>query len=158
MHHPSMLPKVDHCQEILKYQFKDRDLCWEALQMAGSGVRSAGSRSIPNGNKRLAIVGDFVLDLILSKDWYDSGALEGTWDNIRQSVVSNAMLGRVGTSSDLVKCIELPNGQKQASSKMMATTVEAVIGAVYLDAGPTGLAAAGNVMQELGIEHGGHAI
>ena len=37
---------------------------------------------------------------------------------------------------------------------MMATTVEAVIGAVYLDAGLTGIAAARNVMQKLGIEHG----
>lgn len=57
-----------------------------------------------------------------------------------------------------MKCIQLPNGQNQASSKMMATTVEAVIGAVYLDAGPTGLAAAGNVMQKLGIVHGANVI
>lgn len=54
-------------------------------------------------------------------------------------------------SSDLVMCIVLPNGQRQASSKMMATTVEAVIGAVYLDAG---LAMAGDVMRNLGIAPG----
>ena len=77
MNHPNMLAKVEHCEQILSYQFKDRHLCWEALQMAGNGVRKAGSRSIPNGNKRLAIVGDFVLDLILSKAWYDSDELEG---------------------------------------------------------------------------------
>lgn len=77
MNHPSMLAKVEHCQQILGYQFQDRKLCWEALQMAGNGVRVAGSRSIPNGNKRLAVVGDFVLDLILSEAWYEGGEPEG---------------------------------------------------------------------------------
>ena len=47
-------------------------------------------------------------------------------------------------------CVVLPNGQREASPKMMAITVEALIGAVYLDAG---IAAAGDVMQNLGIGH-----
>lgn len=61
----------------------------------------------------------------------------------------------MGTSSNLVMCIVLPNGHKQASLKMMATTVEAVVGAVYLDAG---LAAARDVMRNLGITHGATVI
>ena len=77
MSHPSMLAKVEHCQKILGYQFRDQDLCWEALQMAGNGMRVAGSRLIPNGNKRLAIIGDLVIDLILSEAWYGRGELEG---------------------------------------------------------------------------------
>ncbi len=72
----------------------------------------------------------------------------GTWDNIRKSTASNVNLGRVGMSGDLVMCVVLPNGMVQASAKMMAITVEALMGAVYLDAG---IAAAGDVMRQLGI-------
>lgn len=77
MSRSTALRKVQRCQEIIKYEFIDQDLGWEALQMAGNGTKVAGSREIPNGNKRLAILGEFVINVILSRDWYDSGANEG---------------------------------------------------------------------------------
>jgi dsRNA-specific ribonuclease len=41
---------------------------------------------------------------------------------------------------------------------MMATTVEAIVGAVYLDGGNNGLAAVKGVMQTLGIAYTGPVI
>ena len=77
MEHPRMAAKVQQCQKILGYEFTDQYLCWEALQMAGNGISSAGKRPIPNGNKRLAILGQFALGLVLSQEWYDAHADEG---------------------------------------------------------------------------------
>jgi dsRNA-specific ribonuclease len=77
MAHPSMLPKIMQCQKILSYYFTDQHLCWEALQMAGNGITSSGPRHIGDGNKRLAILGDQVLGLVLSQDWYRGGAMLG---------------------------------------------------------------------------------
>ena len=72
-----MISNVNACQAIIGYQFQDPYLCWEALQVAGSGVTEILGRHIPNGNKRLAVVGDLALDFVLSQDWYLSGADEG---------------------------------------------------------------------------------
>lgn len=47
--------------------------------------------------------------------------------------------------------MQLGNGQSAVSTKMMATTVEALVGAAYLDSGVGGLAAAGGIAQNLGI-------
>jgi hypothetical protein len=69
--------KVKDCQEILGYQFNDHHLCCEALQTAGNGITVSGTRRIPNGSKRLAILGDFVLGLLLSQEWYRGGTPEG---------------------------------------------------------------------------------
>lgn len=72
-----MLQKVRRCQETIGYEFKDEHLGWEALQMAGNGIKRSGSRVFDNGNKRLAILGEFVIDIILSQEWYQSGGDEG---------------------------------------------------------------------------------
>lgn len=71
-----MMEKVQACEAIIHHGFNDPHLCWEALQVAGSGVNHSGTHRIPNGNKRLAVVGDAVIDLILSEDWFESGANE----------------------------------------------------------------------------------
>lgn len=62
-------------ETILNYHFHNPKLLWEALQAAGATYPGEGLR--PNGNKRLALVGDEVLGLVLKEDWYHSGALLG---------------------------------------------------------------------------------
>jgi dsRNA-specific ribonuclease len=53
----------------------------------------------------------------------------------------------------LDRCVQLGNGQINVSPKMMAHTVEALMGAVYLDIGEGGLAAVKGVMTNLGIHY-----
>ena len=60
-------------EAIIGYQFTETSMIWEALQAAGSPVQVIGNRRIDAGNKRLAILGDCVLDLALAEAW-----LEGT--------------------------------------------------------------------------------
>jgi ribonuclease III len=77
MDHPRMQSKLNKCQDIIGYEFNNRHLGWEALQMAGNGISRSGGRSCPSGNKRLAIMGDSILGVVLSKPWYDGGKAEG---------------------------------------------------------------------------------
>jgi ribonuclease-3 len=62
---------------VIKYTFNDKSILWEALQAPGSGVRYAGAREIPDGNKRLALVGDAVLKFIMVTDKYALGSTRG---------------------------------------------------------------------------------
>ena len=69
--------KVRRCEDIIGYEFRDKDLAWEALQCAGpGGVNDRVWAS--DGNKRLAIVGDAAISLIAAaKDWYYEGHTRG---------------------------------------------------------------------------------
>jgi len=58
-------------------KFKDSSIVWEAMQAAGSGVFLIGDRRIPDGNKRLAVVGDTILKLALVEEWYNGGEPRG---------------------------------------------------------------------------------
>ena len=64
-------------QDIIGYQFTERLILWEAMQAAGSMVRSAGGREFVDGNKRLAVIGDTVLQLVLAERWYGDGTSRG---------------------------------------------------------------------------------
>lgn len=79
---PQMNIAVNGAQSIIGYAFRDRFLLWEALQSAGSPVLLAGGRNIPNGNKRLAVLGDTVLQLVLVEQWYAGGQARGTVPSI----------------------------------------------------------------------------
>jgi ribonuclease III len=169
MDHPRMMEKVQACEAIIDHVFNDPLLCWEALQVAGSGVSHSGTHCILNGNKRLAVVGDAVIDLILSKDWFESGANEsdspavlflrnnvlifvsGYWTDIRMRVSSNANLHAVGIAVGLNSCMHVnPRNPVYFSPKIMATAVEAVIGTVFLDGG---LVATRTSMHVLGLAY-----
>lgn len=63
-------------QNIIEYRFKEQLILWEAMQAAGSNVRSAGDRKFLDGNKRLAVIGDTVLQLVLAEKWYSVGLSE----------------------------------------------------------------------------------
>ena len=52
-------------QYIIGYNFKDVSKLSEALRSAG-----CKGNTFPDGNKRLAIIGDRVLDLVLAESWY----------------------------------------------------------------------------------------
>lgn len=68
---------LEAVQDIIGYQFNERLILWEAMQAAGSMVRSAGGREFVDGNKRLAVIGDTVLQLVLAERWYGGGTSRG---------------------------------------------------------------------------------
>jgi hypothetical protein len=73
----------------------------------------------------------------------------GYWTDTRMRISSNANLHAVGMAVGLDSCIHVnPTNPVAISQKIMANTVEAVIGAVFSDGG---LAAARLSMQVLGL-------
>lgn len=77
-------------EAIIGYQFNDPSLLTEALQASGSPVRSAGTRAIPDGNKRLALLGDTVLKLALLDHWYEAGHPRGSSNSVHQHSIRYA--------------------------------------------------------------------
>lgn len=64
-------------------------------------------------------------------------------------VASNTSLDRVGRQHELHKCVNTNPSQRQfVSPTTMAATIEAILGAVYLD---SNLEKVGEVMQTLGL-------
>ncbi|KAL8657666.1 MAG: hypothetical protein Q9226_001696 [Calogaya cf. arnoldii] len=149
METPQMNLAVNGVEAIIAYPFRDRFILWEALQAAGSPVSlmgGAGGRSIPNGNKRLAVLGDKLLDLVLCEQWYPDGQAKGVYDQLRQRVGSNNNLNSIGNQAGLHTFINRAGGVTAISPVTMTATVEAILGAVYLDGG---MQAVKDVMQTL---------
>jgi ribonuclease-3 len=65
--------------------------------------------------------------------------------------LSNSNLARVAHESGLIECMVVnPRNPVQASTKLAATLVEAVIGAVWIDSGES-IVVVRNVMETLGL-------
>ncbi|KAL9137874.1 MAG: hypothetical protein Q9175_000901 [Cornicularia normoerica] len=88
-------------KDIIGYRFRERLILWEAMQAAGSNVRSAGDREFADGNKRLAVIGDTVLQLVLAEEWYSGGTVREQVSQALSQVASNANLDRIGRQRGL---------------------------------------------------------
>lgn len=153
-------------EAIIGYHFTSPNQLWEALQAAGSPVRSIGARQIPDGNKRQAIIGDSVLKLALISRWYNGTdprgkdlhlprvgqstyALPEAIQDIVSFVGANANLDTVGRTHGLDRFVVTnPASRGAVSHGTMATTVEAILGAAYLDGG---MVAVIQTMRTLGL-------
>ncbi len=117
---------------LLEYRFKDKALREQALTH-----RSAGSRNY----ERLEFLGDSVLGLVISTALYHRmpDADEGELSRMRASLVNGNRLAEIamqqGISDELVLGPgELKSGGYRRAS-ILADVFEALLGAIYLDAG-----------------------
>jgi ribonuclease-3 len=67
------MAKLKEVEEIIRYHFNDQALLEEALQAAGAAVSDPHIKGDRQGNKRLALLGDALLSMMLLDRWYDSG-------------------------------------------------------------------------------------
>jgi ribonuclease-3 len=92
-------------------------------------------------NERLEFLGDSVLGLVVTDTLYrtHSDLPEGQLAKLRAAVVNSRALAEVGRSLDLGSFIRLGRGEEGTGGRdkasILADTLEAVIGAVYLDQG-----------------------
>lgn len=125
-------------QETLSYTFSDEQLLKEALSHPSL---SSEMRPAPPDNQRLEYLGDAVIELITSDYLYRTfpKCQEGVLTKLRASVVSKAALAqiarrlKIGESLLFSRGEESSGGRERASN--LADALEAVIGAIYLDAG-----------------------
>ncbi|HLT89830.1 MAG TPA: ribonuclease III [Woeseiaceae bacterium] len=119
-------------KEKLDYEFRDVELLRQALTH-----RSAAGLN----NERLEFLGDAVLDVVVSEVLFRARptASEGVLSRMRSSLVKDSTLATVATALGLGEHLILGPGERrsggQQRSSILADALEAIFGAVYLDAG-----------------------
>lgn len=92
-------------------------------------------------NEKLEFLGDAVLDLVLGEYLYEifPSDQEGSLSKKRASLVNEETLHRLALSWDLSAHLVLGRGEIQTGGaskpRLLASAVEALLGAIYLDAG-----------------------
>lgn len=115
------------------------DLIIEALTHTSYAHENRGSDV--NHNERLEFLGDAVLELIVSKMLYFRypDLPEGELTKLRASLVCEDALLKIALELNLGRCIRLGKGEEATGGRnrpsILANTVEAVLGAVYLEKG-----------------------
>jgi ribonuclease-3 len=132
---------VDEVIQKLDYTFKCPDLLAEAFRHS-SYVNELGDASVRD-NERLEFLGDAVLDLAVSHILMEifQESKEGDLSKFRASVVNERGLSQVAKELGLGEFLLLGKGEELSGGRekpsILANTVEALLGALYLDAGFT---------------------
>jgi ribonuclease-3 len=126
----------------LGHRFADSDLLDRAVAHRSWCAETPDTPS----NERLEFLGDAVLGLVVTDHVFRSypDLPEGELAKVRASVVSAAALADVAAELDLGPALLLGKGEDASGGRekpsILADALEAVIGAVYLDAGWDGAA------------------
>ncbi len=130
--------ELDSVQSIIGITFKDVT-CLEQSLMHRSYLNE--SSSVLASNERLEFLGDALLGLVVAEElYYRFPELpEGDLTKLRASLVRTETLARVAGSLDLGDSLYLGKGEDESGGRHrqrnLAGTLEAVIGAVFLDQG-----------------------
>ena len=118
--------------QSLSYEFKDAQLLQQALT----------HRSCPGANnERLEFLGDAVLGFVIAEAIYraEENASEGDLSKLRASLVKSSSLAELALGLDLGEHLILGGGERKSGGhrreSILADTLEAIFGAVFLDSG-----------------------
>jgi len=142
--------KITICESIISYDFSDKLHCAIALNTFATMAPIQETYQRLPRNDGMAVYGGTVAASCLCRKWLDNDLQKGQWDIIRQSVLGNSNLSTVGFAHNLDRCVNLNPGTLTVSAKTMATTIQAILGAVHVDGGDAALA---QVMASLGLTH-----
>ncbi len=134
--------------DSLHYQFRDSELLRLALSHkshANEGRKRGLSKEefVRVHNERLEFLGDSVLGLVISDFLSEKfpHADEGRLSKMRSSLVKEETLARIARSIHLGEFLLLGKGEESTHGRdkdsILASTYEAVLGAIYLDGGLT---------------------
>ncbi len=128
---------VDRLQRDLGVRIEDRQLLEQALTHRSYAFEAGG---VPH-NERLEFLGDAVLGLVITDRIYGllPDAPEGRLAKVRAAAVNTHSLADVARGLALGDAVRLGRGEEQSGGRnkdsILADTMEAMIGAVYLDRG-----------------------
>jgi len=122
----------------LEKNFNNKDLLELALTHRSWVNEHKGVR---NHNERLEFLGDAVLEFVVSNELYRQfpEKEEGYLTALRANLVNTISLADLATSLNLGSLIHLSKGEEDGGGRenpsLLADTVEAVIGAIFIDQG-----------------------
>ncbi len=124
----------------LKKNFKNAKLFEQALTHKSWLNENNRKRE---SNERLEFLGDAVLEYIISKELYNlfPDKSEGYLTALRANIVNTKNLHQIAMKLNVGKGLYLSKGEEEGGGRsnpsLLADTVEAIIGAIYIDRGLT---------------------
>ncbi len=128
-----MHKNIKTLEEKLGYEFRDKKLIIEAL--------THKSYRQPYDNERLEFLGDAVLDLVVGEYLFSKFRTsdEGKLSKIRASLVNETGFDKLARALNLGDYILLSNAEDnnggREKSSLLSNAFEAIMGAIYLEAG-----------------------
>jgi ribonuclease-3 len=132
------MPDLSQLSARLGYEFTNVSLLETAMHHRSWNAENDGGES----NERLEFLGDAVLGWVVADIVYTqhSDLPEGKLTDLRKSVVNANALAEVAVELGIGEFLMLGKGEDTAGGRektsILSDALEAVIGAVYIDAGP----------------------
>ncbi len=123
---------IDAIEHKLVYKFRDESLLMQALTHRSHGT---------SNNERLEFLGDSVLNCVIARLLFErfTSLAEGDLSRIRANLVNQQSLYDVATGLELGQHVMLGQGELRSGGagrpSILADALEAIFGAVFLDAG-----------------------
>jgi len=139
-----MPEKLTKLERRLGYKFRDAALLERALthrSWAHENRADETENSRAEQNESLEFVGDSVLGLVIAEELYLSNPAlnEGQLTLMKHRLVSTETLARLASTMDLGDFLRMGKGEEKTGgrgkSALLADALEAIIGAVFFDAG-----------------------
>ena len=124
--------------DTLRQEFRNKDLLDQALTHRSWVNEHKGERT---SNERLEFLGDAILEFIVSKEIFDQfpEKEEGYLTALRANLVNTVALAAAAKKLELGSELFLSKGEVDGGGRnntsLLADTVEAIIGAIYIDRG-----------------------
>lgn len=124
--------------DLLRKSFKNKEMLDLALTHRSWVNEHKGART---SNERLEFLGDAILEFIVSKELFSSfpDKEEGYLTALRANLVNTVSLAGLARKLDLGPHLFLSKGEEEGGGRdntsLLADTVEAIIGAIFIDRG-----------------------
>lgn len=154
------MKNFEHLEEIIRYQFRNRELLTQAMTHRSWAHEQVSPRSQRDArrlhNEALEFLGDSVLGLLVADYLFRAypRASEGELSRMKHRLVSAPTLAKASTELGLGDFVRFGRGEEKSGGRrkaaLLADVFEAVIGAIFVDGGLT--AATSFVERTLGEE------
>jgi ribonuclease-3 len=139
------LKNLDHLEEIIRYQFRNRDLLTQAMTHRSWAHEQVSPRAQRDArrlhNEALEFLGDSVLGLLVADYLFRAypRASEGELSRMKHRLVSAPTLAKASTELGLGDFVRFGRGEEKSGGRrkaaLLADVFEAVIGAIFVDGG-----------------------
>ncbi len=135
------MKNLENLEKTIKFEFKNKALLIEALTHRSYLNENKDYKG--SNNERLEFLGDAVLELVVTQYLFKKYTQlpEGILTSIRSSLVRTESLAAEALKIKLGEYILMSNGEEVTGGRerpyILANTMEALIGAIYLDRGMT---------------------
>ncbi|UCH84798.1 MAG: ribonuclease III, partial [Candidatus Latescibacterota bacterium] len=128
-------------EHIIRYSFQDRSLLVRALVHRSYVSQNGDEASADASNERMEFLGDAVLSLVVNNFLFETypEKREGELTKMKSVIVSKSILSHYAKRHGLGSFILLSENAQKAgvdeTDSVLADTMEAIFGAVFLDGG-----------------------